>query len=55
MVEKTIPDIRTRFIVYDPEITDKYENTYLLGILAGITGLGASVFELGIVKSFAKK
>jgi Pyruvate/2-oxoacid:ferredoxin oxidoreductase gamma subunit len=37
LAEKTITDIRTRYTVYDPEITDKYENTYLLGILAGLT------------------
>ncbi len=41
LAEKTVPDIRLRYSVYDPEITDKYENTYLLGILAGITSIGA--------------
>jgi 2-oxoglutarate ferredoxin oxidoreductase subunit alpha len=41
--------------VYDPEITDKYENTYLLGILAGITGIGPGAFEKSVEKSFKKK
>ncbi|MBP9779621.1 2-oxoacid:acceptor oxidoreductase family protein [Candidatus Gracilibacteria bacterium] len=55
LAEKTITDIRTRYTVYDPEITDKYENTYLLGILAGITGIGSTPFEPAIGKSFKRK
>lgn len=55
LVEKSIPDIRTKYKVYDPEITDKYENTYLLGILAGITGVGSAPFEPSIERSFKKK
>jgi len=41
--------------VIDPLIEDKYENTYLLGILAGYLGLDTTVFEPAIKKSFAKK
>lgn len=55
LVEKSVPDVRTRYTVYDPEITDKYENTYLLGILAGITGIGPGPFEKSVEKSFKKK
>lgn len=54
-VEKTHPTIRTDYRVIDPEITDKYENTYLVGILAGVLGLGADVFSGAITKSFSKK
>jgi 2-oxoglutarate ferredoxin oxidoreductase subunit alpha len=55
LAEKTITDIRTRYTVYDPEITDKYENTYLLGILAGLTWVGPSPFIPAIEKSFKRK
>ncbi len=55
LVEKTVPDVRTKYTIYDPEITDKYENTYLLGILAGITGIGPGAFEKSVEKSFKKK
>ncbi len=55
LVEKTVPDVRIRYQVIDPEITDKYENTYLVGILAGILGVPASVFESYITKAFLKK
>ena len=51
----TQPDIRKKFIVIDPLIEEKYENTYLLGILAGYLGLDASVFESAVEKAFAKK
>ena len=54
-VEVTQPDIRKKFIVIDPLIEEKYENTYLLGILAGYLGLDASVFESAVEKAFAKK
>jgi hypothetical protein len=51
----THPDIRQKFIVIDPLIEEKYENTYLLGILAGYLGLEASVFESAVERAFAKK
>ncbi|NRH20906.1 hypothetical protein HOO68_02590 [Candidatus Gracilibacteria bacterium] len=54
-VEVTQPDIRKKFIVIDPLIEEKYENTYLLGILAGYLGLDASVFESAVERAFAKK
>jgi len=54
-VEVNFPTLRTDFIVIDPLIEDKYENTYLLGILAGYLGLDTGVFEPAIKKSFAKK
>jgi 2-oxoglutarate ferredoxin oxidoreductase subunit alpha len=53
--EATHPDIRQKFIVIDPLIEEKYENTYLLGILAGYLGLEASVFESAVERAFAKK
>jgi 2-oxoglutarate/2-oxoacid ferredoxin oxidoreductase subunit alpha len=55
LVEKTLPDIRTKYNIYDPEITDKYENTYLLWVLAGITSIGPAAFEKFVEKSFKKK
>jgi 2-oxoglutarate/2-oxoacid ferredoxin oxidoreductase subunit alpha len=55
LVEKHTPDLRTRYRVYDPEIADKYENTYLLGILAGLTSIGPKPFEPAIYRSFKKK
>ncbi len=54
-VEVTQPDIRSKFVVIDPLIDDKYENTYLLGILAGYLGLDASVFEPAVERAFSKK
>lgn len=44
-VEVNYPDLRDDYIVIDPLIEDKYENTYLLGILAGYLGIDVSVFE----------
>ncbi len=55
LAEKTVPDIRTRYTICDPDITDKYENTYLLGVLAGITGIGPGAFEWQVEKSFKRK
>lgn len=55
LVEKTQPDIRSRYHVIDPEISDKYENTYLVGILSGALGIETSIFERAIEKSFSKK
>lgn len=54
-VEVTQPDIRKKFIVIDPLIEEKYENTYLLGILTGYLGIDVSIFEPAIAKSFKKK
>jgi len=54
-VEVNYPDLRDNYIVIDPLIEDKYENTYLLGILAGYLGIDVSVFEWPITKSFQKK
>ena len=49
------PDLRRDYIVIDPLIEDKYENTYLLGILAGYLGIDTTIFEPSITRSFAKK
>ncbi len=54
-VEATLPDLRSKYIVIDPLIEEKYENTYLLGILAGYLGLDASVFESAVERAFVKK
>ena len=54
-VETTIPDLRTKYIVIDPLIDDKYENTYLLGILAGYLGIDIAIFEPAIRRAFLKK
>ena len=54
-VEVNHPDLRKEYVVISPLIEDKYENTYLLGILAGYLGLDTLVFEPAIQKSFAKK
>lgn len=54
-VEVTQGDIRKKFTVIDPLIEEKYENTYLLGILAGYLGLDTSVFESAVERAFAKK
>lgn len=54
-IEAQYPTLRTDFVVMDPLIEDKYENTYLVGMLAGYLGFGARVFETGITKSFQKK
>lgn len=51
----SFPNLRTDYIVIDPLIQDKYENTYLLGILAGYLGLDTVVFEPAITRAFAKK
>jgi 2-oxoglutarate ferredoxin oxidoreductase subunit alpha len=53
--EVTNPDLRSKYIVIDPLIEEKYENTYLLGILAWYLGLDASVFESAVERAFAKK
>jgi hypothetical protein len=42
-------------VVISPLIEDKYENTYLLGILAGYLGLDTVVFEPAIRRAFLKK
>ncbi len=49
------PDLRTDYVVIDPLIDDKYENTYLLGILAGYLGLDTTIFEPAVTRAFAKK
>ena len=49
------PNLRKDYIVIDPLIEDKYENTYLLGILTGYLGLDTAVFEPAIARAFAKK
>lgn len=54
-VEKNVGDLRTKYKVFDPEITDKYENTYLVGILAWVLGINTEVFHTFIRKSFLKK
>lgn len=54
-IETQYPTLRTDFVVMDPLIEDKYENTYLVGMLAWYLGFGAHVFESGITKSFQKK
>ena len=54
-VEVAHPDLRRDYIVIDPLIEDKYENTYLLGILAGYLGIDTTIFEPSITRSFAKK
>ncbi len=54
-MEVAHPTLRTDYIVIDPLIEDKYENTYLLGILAGYLGLDTTVFEPAITRAFAKK
>ncbi len=54
-VEATQVDIRTKYRVIDPLIEDKYENTYLLGILAGYLDLDTVIFESAIKNSFKKK
>jgi 2-oxoglutarate/2-oxoacid ferredoxin oxidoreductase subunit alpha len=54
-VEATVPDLRTKYIVIDPLIDDKYENTYLLGILAGYIGIDIAIFEPAIRRAFLKK
>ncbi|MDD2693608.1 MAG: 2-oxoacid:acceptor oxidoreductase family protein [Candidatus Gracilibacteria bacterium] len=54
-VEIAFPTLRTDFVVIDPLIQDKYENTYLVGMLAGYIGVDISAFEPWIAKSFQKK
>lgn len=54
-LEANHPSLRTDYIVIDPLIDDKYENTYLLGILAGYLGMDISIFEPAIAKAFQKK
>lgn len=54
-VEVNYPTLRTDYVVISPLIEDKYENTYLLGILAGYLGLDTAVFEPSITRAFAKK
>lgn len=54
-VEANYPNLRTDHIVIDPLIEDKYENTYLLGILTGYLGIDIGIFEPAIAKSFKKK
>lgn len=54
-IEVTFPDLRKDYVVISPLIEDKYENTYLLGILAGYLGLDTGVFEPAITRAFAKK
>jgi 2-oxoglutarate ferredoxin oxidoreductase subunit alpha len=54
-VETNYPTLRTDYVVISPLIEDKYENTYLLGILAGYLGLDTVVFEPAIRRAFLKK
>jgi len=54
-VEVNYPTLRTDYVVISPLIEDKYENTYLLGILAGYLGLDTVVFEPAIRRAFLKK
>jgi len=54
-VEIAHPTLRTDYVVISPLIEDKYENTYLLGILAGYLGLDTVVFEPAIRRAFLKK
>jgi len=54
-VEALFPNVRSDYRVIDPLIEDKYENTYLLGILAGYLGLDTVSFEESITRAFAKK
>lgn len=54
-MEANYPNLRIDYIVIDPLIEDKYENTYLLGILTGYLGIDVSIFEPAIAKSFKKK
>jgi Pyruvate/2-oxoacid:ferredoxin oxidoreductase gamma subunit len=54
-IEADYPDLRNKYIVIDPLIEEKYENTYLLGILAGYLGIEAAVFESAIESAFRKK
>ncbi len=54
-VEALFPNVRSDYRVIDPLIEDKYENTYLLGILAGYLGLDTVSFEESIARAFAKK
>ncbi len=54
-VQVAHPTLRTDYVVISPLIEDKYENTYLLGILAGYLGLDTVVFEPAIRRAFLKK
>ncbi len=54
-IEVVYPALRTDYVVISPLIEDKYENTYLLGILAGYLGLDTAVFEPSITRAFVKK
>ena len=35
-LQKMEPDIQDKYTIIAPEINDKYENTYLVGVLCGI-------------------
>lgn len=54
-VEAAYPALRTDYVVISPLIEDKYENTYLLGILTWYLGLDTTIFEPSITRAFAKK
>ena len=48
-------DIDWKLSVLSPEINDKYENTYLIGILVGFLWIEKKPFENAIKKAFLKK
>ncbi len=54
-VEANMPNLRTEYTVIDPLIEDKYENTYLVGILAWYLGVDVSAFATWITRAFQKK
>lgn len=54
-IEANNPTLKTDYVVISPLIEDKYENTYLLGILAGYLWLDTVVFEPSITRAFVKK
>lgn len=48
-------EIEWKLSVFAPEINDKYENTYLIGILVGLLWINKKPFENAIRKAFLKK
>ena len=54
-LQKMEPNIQDKYTIIAPEINDKYENTYLVGVLCGILWIDTKIFEPIIRKIFLKK